>query len=130
MKIGQIADKTGVSRDAVRLYDKLGLLGKVERPHQYNNYKEYGDENVYRINMIKEMQRIGLTLKECKGVMEALINDEMGIEDRKQFIQNKVNEVENKIKSLSQIKMFLQNHLDNDCAYNSDSMIAKLKGEM
>ena len=128
MKIGQIADKTGVSRDAVRLYDKLGLLGNVNRPHEYNNYKEYGEENVYRINMIKEMQRIGLTLKECKGVMDALINDEIGIADRKNFIQKKVNEVETKIKSLSQIKSFLQNHLDNDCAYNSDSMIAKLKG--
>ena len=129
MKIGEIAAKTGVSKDTVRLYEKLKLLGNVTRPYEYNNYKEYGDENVYRINMVKQMQRIGLTLKECKGVMDALVEDEMDADSRKLFIASKIVEVENKINSLVKIKSFLQEHIDNDCAYNSDSMIARLKGE-
>jgi DNA-binding transcriptional MerR regulator len=128
MKIGEIAAKTGVTRDAVRLYEKLGLLNNVTRPYQYNNYKDYGAENVYRIHMIKEMQKIGLKLRECKGVIEALVNNEMDVASRKQFIQDKINEVGQKISSLNQIQSFLQEHLDNDCAYNSESMIAKLKG--
>jgi DNA-binding transcriptional MerR regulator len=128
MKIGQIAEKTGVSRDAVRLYDKLGLLSNVTRPFEYNNYKDYGGENVYRIGMIKEMQRIGLKLRECKGVIHALVNDEMSIEDRREFIQSKIDHTKEQIKSLGQIQFFLQEHLDNDCAYNSESMVAKLKG--
>lgn len=128
MKIGEIAIKTGVSRDTVRLYEKMGLLNNVTRPYEYNNYKDYGEENVYRINMVKEMQRIGLKLRECKGVIEALVSDELDAEGRKKFIQHKINEVKEKIASLNQIKSFLQEHLDNDCAYNSDSMIAKLKG--
>ena len=129
MKIGKIAGITGISKDAVRLYDEMGLLGNVTRPFEYNNYKDYGEENVYRINMIKEMQRIGLTLKECKGVITALVNDELNVEGRKQFINQKINQVESKIKALKKIKSFLQVHIDNDCAYSSDSMIAKLKGE-
>ncbi|MFT6283126.1 MAG: MerR family copper efflux transcriptional regulator [Salibacteraceae bacterium] len=127
MKVGQIAEKTGVSRDTVRLYEKLGLLGEVERPYEYNNYKEYGEENIYRIKMIKEMQRIGLTLKECKGVILALVNDEMDAETRLNFIKGKITDVEMKIKSLQGIQAFLQERIDTDCAFNSDSMIAKLK---
>ena len=129
MQIGKIAEKTGVSRDTVRLYDKLGLLGSVTRPHEYNNYKEYGPENVYRINMIKEMQRIGLTLKECKGVIDSLVNDEMDASKRVDFVKGKIKEVGMKIKALKKIKGFLQEHLDNDCAFNSDSMIGKLKAK-
>jgi DNA-binding transcriptional MerR regulator len=129
MKIGEIAAKTGVTRDAVRLYEKLGLLNNVTRPNQYNNYKDYGAENVYRIQLIKEMQKIGLKLRECKGVIDALVNDEMDVASRKQFIQDKINEVGQKISSLNQIQSFLQEHLDHDCAYNSKSMIAKLKGD-
>lgn len=129
MKIGQISTKTGVSRDTVRLYDKLGLLTNITRPYEFNNYKEYGEENVYRIGMIKEMQRIGLKLRECKGIIDALVNDEMNIDDRKLFIQSKIKQTNDQIKSLRQIKKFLQEHLDNDCAYNSTSMIAKLKGK-
>jgi predicted nuclease with TOPRIM domain len=69
-----------------------------------------------------------IKLKECKGVIDALVNDEMSMEDRKEFIQSKIDETKNKIKSLRTIQSFLQEHLDNDCAYNSESMIAKLKG--
>lgn len=129
MKIGQIAAKTGVSRDTVRLYEKLGLLANVTRPYEYNNYKEYGEVNVFRIGMIKEMQRIGLKLKECRGIIDALVNDQMSMSDRKSFIQSKIDQTSEQIKSLSQIRSFLQEHLDNDCAYHSESMIAKLKGE-
>lgn len=129
MRIGEVSEKTGVSRDAIRLYEKLGLLNEVTRPNPYNNYKEYGKESVARINMIKEMQRIGLKLRECKGVMDALVNDELDAESRKQFIRDKIDEVRQRIASLNQIQSFLQEHLDNDCAYNSDSMIARLKGE-
>lgn len=129
MKIGQIAAKTGVSRDTIRLYEKLGLLSNVTRPFEYNTYKDYGEENLYRVGMIKEMQRIGLKLRECKGIIDALVNDEMGVEDRKKFIQSKIAQTKEQIKSLRQIQSFLQEHLDNNCAYNSESMIAKLKGE-
>jgi hypothetical protein len=62
-------------------------------------------------------------------VIDALVNDEMNIEDRKTFIQNKITETDKQIEALKGIRLFLQTHLDNDCAYNSDSMIAKLKGE-
>lgn len=129
MKIGQIAAKTGVSRDTIRLYEKLGLLSSVTRPFEYNTYKDYGAENLYRIGMIKEMQRIGLKLRECKGIIDALVNNEMSMEDRRKFIQSKITQTKEQIKALRQIQSFLQEHLDNNCAYNSDSMIAKLKGE-
>ena len=94
MKIGEIAKKTGVSRDTVRLYEKLGLLSNVTRPYEYNNYKDYGEENVFRINMIKEMQKIGLKLRECKDVIEALVNDKMDIDKRKEFIKSKIKQVQ------------------------------------
>jgi DNA-binding transcriptional MerR regulator len=129
MKIGLIAEKTGVSRDAIRLYEKIGLLGDVNRPFEYNNYKDYGPENIYRINMVKEMQKIGLTLRECRGVIDSLVNDEMNSEKRIDFVKGKILDVNSKIKALKKIKGFLQAHLDNDCAFNSDSMIAKLKAK-
>jgi len=58
-----------------------------------------------------------------------LVNDSMTIDDRTMFIKKKINEVNQKIKALMAIKGFLQEHIDNDCAYNSDSMIAKLKSK-
>jgi DNA-binding transcriptional MerR regulator len=127
MKIGILADKTGVSKDTIRLYDKMGILGNVTQPYEYNNYREYGEENVYRVLLVKQMKTIGLTLKECSSMINALVDGELSPEERVVFIQNKVTEVQQKIKQLKQIKSFLQEHLDNDCAFNSDSFLAKLR---
>ncbi|MFT6716529.1 MAG: DNA-binding transcriptional MerR regulator [Saprospiraceae bacterium] len=127
MKIGILSDKTGVSKDTIRLYDKMGILGNVTQPHEYNNYREYGEENVHRILLVKQMKTIGLTLKECSSMINALVDGELSPEERVVFIQNKVAEVQQKIKQLKQIKSFLQEHLDNECAFNSDSFLAKLR---
>jgi hypothetical protein len=53
----------------------------------------------------------------------------MDANKRVDFVKSKIAEVGMKIKALKKIKGFLQEHLDNDCAFNSDSMIAKLKAD-
>jgi DNA-binding transcriptional MerR regulator len=128
MKIGILAEKTGVSRDTIRLYHKMGIVGNVTQPYEYNNYREYGEENVHRILLVKQMKNIGLTLKECSSMINALVDGELSPKERVVFIQNKVREVTQKIKQLKQIKTFLKEHLNNDCAYTSDSLVGKLKG--
>jgi DNA-binding transcriptional MerR regulator len=129
MKIGELAEKTEVSRDTIRLYEKMGILCNVTRPHEYNNYKEYGPENIYRIKMVKQMKSLGLTLNECREIIDALVLNKMKAEDRKAFIKSKVEQVKQKITSLKKIQSFLQERLDNDCAFSSDEMIEKLKGK-
>ena len=72
MKVGALSKLSGVSRDTVRLYEKLGLLKNISRPYEYNNYKEYGEENVKRIHLIKQMQTFGITLKESKEILVSI----------------------------------------------------------
>lgn len=127
MKIGEIAQKTGVSRDTIRLYEARGILGEVDRPNEYNNYKEYRDDHVHRVMLVKQMKNIGLTLSECAKIIDGLVNDELTAEDRKQFVLSKIELVKQKIQGLQNIQSFLQEHIDNDCAFNSDDMISKLK---
>lgn len=41
MKISEIARGTGLTKDTVRLYERLGLLVDISRPFPSNNYKDY-----------------------------------------------------------------------------------------
>ena len=59
----------------------------------------------------------------------ALVNDEMNISDRKEFISSKIQDTKEKISALLNIQSFLQEHLDNDCAFISEWMAARLRGE-
>ena len=116
MKIGKVAERTGVSRDTIRLYEKRGLLKDVTRPHEFNNYKEYGEKNVERIQSILMMKNIGLTLKECKTILTMVENDQFDREFRDAFLNKKLKQIDEKIEELLHFKKTLQQHLGGDCS--------------
>lgn len=107
MRIGEISNETGVSRDTVRLYERMGLLEKVTRPHEWNNYKEYDQENVKRIKLILSLKSFGFTLKECKEVLSLMDGDTIDEEIRAKLIYGKIDEIERKIEELSSTKQLL-----------------------
>lgn len=125
MRIGQIAEKTGVSRDTIRLYEDMGLLTGVNRPNDYNNYKDYPEANVERVKMIITMKKLGLTLKECKQVMITIEKDGYNNDFQKEFLEKKIKEIDAKIKELKNLKMILKNYQKEGCS--NEDIIDKIK---
>jgi DNA-binding transcriptional MerR regulator len=124
MRIGIIAEKTGVTRDTIRLYEKMGLLPEVTRPHEYNNYKEYSEKSVDRILFIKTMKKLGLTLKECKVVIEKMVEDSFNHDYQNSFIKEKLKEIDRKVEELKDLKRKLSTYIDG-C--ESVEVIEKIK---
>ena len=114
MKIGNLANLSGVSRDTIRLYEKLGLLTHISRPYEFNNYKDYGEENVRRIKMVKQLQQMGATLKECKEIFDALDKDEFDENSGRAFFQSKIEQIEFKMRELAETKKMLMERM-NQC---------------
>jgi len=67
MKIGEVARASGVSVDAVRFYERRGVLPAPER--LASGYRIYTSATVARIQLARRLQALGLTLDE---VIEAL----------------------------------------------------------
>jgi len=67
LKIGEVARRAGVSVDAVRFYERRGVLPVAER--RPSGYRSYTDETVERIRLTKSLQALGFTLEE---VVDAL----------------------------------------------------------
>jgi MerR family transcriptional regulator, copper efflux regulator len=64
MLIGEVARQAGVSRDAVRLYTRLGLVPCQSRQAGSRLYADYDDSAVTLVQGIKIAQSIGFTLSE------------------------------------------------------------------
>ena len=62
MRIGEAAVRSGVSTQAIRFYERRGLLGKPAR--LASGYREYAARHVTIIQFIKRSQELGFTLKE------------------------------------------------------------------
>lgn len=60
LKIGELAERSGVSRDTIRFYEREGLLPRPQRTA--TRYRIYTDEDVDRVLFVRQAQAIGLTL--------------------------------------------------------------------
>jgi MerR family transcriptional regulator, repressor of the yfmOP operon len=70
MRIGAVAERTGVTRRTIRYYEEIGLLPCPER--RKGEHREYGDDDIERLRELTRLRDLlGLSLEELKQVIEA-----------------------------------------------------------
>ena len=68
MRIGALADATGVSVRALHHYDAIGLLTPAERTQ--SGHRLYSEANVRRLYRIAALRRLGLSLDEIVEILD------------------------------------------------------------
>lgn len=68
MRIGQLADRTGVSPQAIRYYEDLGVLPPPRRSD--NGYRIYDTDTEDRIDFIRDAQSAGMSLVEIQMILD------------------------------------------------------------
>ncbi|MEY2862598.1 MAG: hypothetical protein RLY58_305 [Pseudomonadota bacterium] len=96
MKIGDLAKHSGFSRDTIRFYERLGLLGTATRPQHSNNYKDYSAMALRRLGLIAQAKRLGFTLTEIGDLIQVWDNQQLSVTDKTRCIQQKIGEIEAK----------------------------------
>jgi MerR family copper efflux transcriptional regulator len=66
MKIGELAERTGIPASTIRYYEKEGLLPKAQRGA--NGYRVYHDHALERLDLIQLGQKLGLSLDAIRTV--------------------------------------------------------------
>ena len=66
MKIGELAERTGLAPSRIRFYEGIGLL-KVER--QPNGYRTYPPQAVLVLELIATAQQAGFSLDEIRTLL-------------------------------------------------------------
>src|SRR5262245_32532157 len=67
LRIGELAAACGLSRDALRYYERQGLLPRSRRTS--GGFREYDGASVDRVRFIKQAQTHGLTLREIRDLI-------------------------------------------------------------
>ena len=124
MLIGEICKETDLSRDTVRYYEKRGLIKVDISKSKYNNYKNYTEENLKRLNLIKKSKRFGFTLNEILELLELIDNNKASCSLFGQKIVQKVADIDQRIQELQDMKnSILRNVQDaqNNCGNIKDT---------
>ena len=69
MRIGEIANRAGVTVDTVRFYERVGVLPAPARTA--SGYRDYEPDTVGRIQLTRELQAIGFTLSDAVDALAA-----------------------------------------------------------
>lgn len=67
-KISEISRLYGVGPDALRYYERLGLLRP--RRDEANGYRLYGLRDIYKLSVIRDLRALGLPMAQIKDYLE------------------------------------------------------------
>ncbi|MER6944370.1 MerR family transcriptional regulator [Nonomuraea sp. NPDC000554] len=69
MRIGELAERAGVSTRSLRYYEQHGLLTARRGP---NGYREYAEEDVRLVSEIRALLAVGFTLEDTRPFVDCL----------------------------------------------------------
>ncbi|MFL9484618.1 MerR family transcriptional regulator [Chitinophagaceae bacterium LWZ2-11] len=128
MQIGELSKRSGYSRDTIRYYEKLGLININDKTRNSNQYKNYPEQVLKRLQTIREIKEYGFTLQETMGILILFEEGALQHERGKRFVQRKINGINNKIDELIAVRNKLQTIVDDDTDGNC-AIGQLLKGE-
>ncbi|MEP4197518.1 MAG: MerR family DNA-binding transcriptional regulator [Aliishimia sp.] len=112
LKIGELAKRVNVSVDTLRLYERRGLI-KSER--MANGYRVFDTDMERIVNLVRQGQRLGFTLKDMAEISSALSQNDLPAEKMAELLQSKLLEVDHKLSELSELRHLLETMRSQAC---------------
>jgi DNA-binding transcriptional MerR regulator len=106
MNVGELEAQTGLGRDAIRFYERRGLLGAV--PRSANNYRDYPPSLVKELKLLRSMQSLGFSLDEIGQVLEGLRSRGVDCLQGARLLAGKRERVEAQIRDLRPVSRVLR----------------------
>ena len=103
MKIGALAEETGVHVETIRYYQNLGLMPKPAKAR--GSVRRYGAEAADRLRFIKRAQGLGFSLDEVRLLLDLSVGEHCA--ETRTFAEQKKLMVDKKIADLRGIQAAL-----------------------
>ena len=110
-RIGEIAERTGVSVETLRYYEKRRLLNAPARTE--GGYRVYSDAVVHQVKFIKQAQSLGLTLDDIQQLAAGRLRTTHAPSCRKvrALLTRRIEEIDARVKELREFRRTLHDHL-------------------
>lgn len=127
---GQLAHKTGIGIEALRFYERNGLI--QEPPRNEAGYRLYPATVVGRLRFIRRAKELGFSLREIKELLALRVDPKTSSAEVRKQAELKVADIESKIRDLQSIMQALDKLLAACCGEGRASecpILEALEGE-
>lgn len=102
---GQLAKRSGVGIEALRFYEREGLIPKPARTS--SGYRQYPPDTVERVRFIRRAQLLGFQLKDVKELLSLRETPASGRQEVREKAVAKLGDIETKIQDLEAMRVEL-----------------------
>ena len=120
MNIKAAEERSGVSRQNIRFYEREGLLTPDRNPE--NDYREYGENHVDILKRIRVMRMVDMPLDQIKQVLEGTLTPAEAAEAQKQKLKQQLEQLAAAIRFCEE-----WTEIHSLEALDSDRMIARME---
>ncbi|MEV6833727.1 MerR family DNA-binding transcriptional regulator [Streptomyces sp. NPDC051133] len=112
MRIGELAARTGLSRDTLRFYEKIGL---IEGERLANGYRDFPPETEIWLHYVRTAQTLGFTLAEIARHGERLRDVPDSAEVLSALFEEKIRVVDARMAELTALRADLTSRVGTGC---------------
>jgi MerR family mercuric resistance operon transcriptional regulator len=109
MQIGEVAERTSLTVDAIRFYERRKLLPQPGR--STGGFRRYSETTISRLRFIRQMQGLGFRLSEIGELIELREHKVQACEAVRELLQAKLAGVRLKLRELHQLEAQLERDL-------------------
>jgi DNA-binding transcriptional MerR regulator len=102
LRIGELASRAAMTVDAIRFYEKRGLLPKAQRSS--GHFRVYSPRDLERVRFIRQMQALGFSLSEIQELVDLRDRKTEACETVRQLLQEKLASTRTKGQQLKQLE--------------------------
>lgn len=121
MRIGELSERTGMSRDAIRFYEKVGL---VAGRRLGNGYRDFPPETVPWLQYVRTAQALGFSLGEIAENLAGLRDVPDSADALSELLRDKIRLIDARMAELVALRADLVARVDTGCPLRVTSPVA------
>lgn len=110
LKIGEVSRRSGIGIEALRFYEKSGLLDSPART--FSGYRVYGEEVLERLSFIKRAQALGFSLDEIRRIVDDARRGESPCDEVREIVQRRMAELDERLRELHRYRKELKSTIE------------------
>lgn len=110
LKIGDVSKESGIGIEALRFYERSGLLGKPVRSE--SNYRLYDEGVLERLAFIKKAQTLGFSLDEIGRIIADARSGASPCDDVREIVRRRLAELDERMKEMKRYRKELAETLE------------------
>ncbi|MBF2599992.1 MerR family transcriptional regulator [Listeria seeligeri] len=111
MNIKEASEKTGVSADTIRYYERIGLIPRVSRNE--NGVRKFDDEDLRWIDFSRQMRRAGMSIEALIDYLSLFREGEKTLEPRMELLKEQRAELKDRIDMMQEALERLDFKIEN-----------------